>query len=86
MIRLVKSNKNYVRSEITVDFFWITASKLGNMRQIRNGAKAGKLMFKGAFIATMPNGHKGIFRRKRSTSLPINEFVLHPHAWKIIRN
>lgn len=38
-------------------------SNLGRLTQGPTGARAGKHFFKGAFVATMPSGFVGIFRR-----------------------
>ena len=38
-------------------------SNLGRLSQGPTGAKGGKHFFKGAFVATMPSGFVGIFRR-----------------------
>lgn len=64
----------------------IAAVYLGKPRQTKTGAKAGRRSYKGAFIAKMPSGHVGIFRRvppsvrwskrrsrKWSPNLPIEE-------------
>lgn len=47
----------------------------------------GKYMFQSAFVATMPRGYTGIFKRKGKTALPIQEvtLLLEPEASKIIR-
>jgi hypothetical protein len=54
----------------------IKASELGAPRQNRRGARVGKRQFDKAFIATMPSGHQGVFRRKGKTRLPIREVQL----------
>ena len=43
--------------------FPLLAAKAGRISQTRNGAKAGLHGFPGAFVATMPDGNTGIFRR-----------------------
>ena len=54
----------------------------GAKRQTKRGVTAkidgkGKPhLFEGAFIAVMPSGHKGVFKRKRDSSLPILELKL----------
>lgn len=54
----------------------IKAIDLGNARQTNRGVTSGKRQWDGAFIATMPTGHKGIFKRKGKSRLPINEIHL----------
>lgn len=49
----------------------VTQRGFGNLRQDKAGARAGRLAFKGAFVATMPSGHVAVFRRKGAARLPI---------------
>lgn len=51
----------------------ITSSKLGRPVQNRNGVRIGKRQFDHRFIATMPTGHRGVFKRKGEERLPIYE-------------
>lgn len=51
----------------------VRASDLGALRQTAAGAKAGSRLFKGSFVATMPHGHRGVYRRKTRQPLPIQE-------------
>lgn len=62
--------KRYVRvsgsaQRVFVGLFRPEASQsnLGRLTQGPTGARAGKHFFKGAFVATMPSGFVGIFRR-----------------------
>lgn len=62
--------KRYVRARgsaqrVFVGLFRPEASQsnLGRLTQGPTGARAGKHFFKGAFVATMPSGFVGIFRR-----------------------
>ncbi len=41
--------------------------------QNTRGVRAGKRQFDHAFLATMPNGHQGVFRRRGKNRLPIQE-------------
>ena len=72
-VGVYKASRKRLRSVVAVDTFVVKAGKLGTMKQTKIGAKAGKHMFKGAFIATMKGGHKGIFTRIGKKSLPIEE-------------
>jgi len=54
----------------------VRASDVGTPRQSRLGARAGKHFFSGAFVATMPSGHIGIFKRRTQSRLPIIEQVV----------
>lgn len=51
----------------------IAASYLGKPKQTATGAIVGKYQFDGAFVAKMPSGHVGIFKRKGHARLPIEE-------------
>jgi hypothetical protein len=51
----------------------IKAAYLGTPRQTKAGARVGRLAFAGAFVAPMPSGHVGIFRRLGTSRLPIVE-------------
>ena len=63
--------KNYVHTGVVgggrvfVGLFRPEASRsnLGRLRQGKTGATGSKKFFKGAFVATMPSGFVGIFRR-----------------------
>lgn len=55
----------------------VAASHLGKLSQSRVGARAGRRSFRGAFLATMPGGHKtGVFERKGASRLPIREVTV----------
>lgn len=49
----------------------IPAKELGTVSQNAQGVGVGKRQFDRAFIASMPNGHRGVFRRRSSSRLPI---------------
>lgn len=63
--------KRYVRTgvdargRVFVGLYRPEASEknLGALTQQADGARAGRHVFPGAFVATMPNGFRGIFRR-----------------------
>ncbi|SMG65602.1 prophage LambdaW5, minor tail protein Z_ [methanotrophic bacterial endosymbiont of Bathymodiolus sp.] len=54
----------------------IKASELGSPRQNKQGTCVGKRQFDRSFMATMPSGHRGVFRRKGKSRLPIQEVQL----------
>lgn len=54
----------------------VTQSRFGNLRQAKTGARAGKLAFDGAFVASMPSGHRAVFRRYGKARLPIRTETL----------
>jgi hypothetical protein len=54
----------------------VRAAYVGTPRQTRLGARAGRHSFPGAFVARMPSGHIGIFKRADRSRLPIIEQVV----------
>lgn len=85
-LRIVKARASTLEVIIKANLYDVKANLLGSMRQTKVGTKAGKHQFIGAFIATMPEGHRGVFKRKGRASLPIQEvkLPLEPEASKII--
>ena len=51
----------------------VKAVYFGTPRQMSTGAKVGGRTFDGAFVAHMPSGHLGVFKREGSSRLPIKE-------------
>ena len=51
----------------------IKASQLGAVRQNKSGVRVSARQFDHAFLARMPSGHQGVFRRRKDTRLPIQE-------------
>lgn len=51
----------------------VKAKDLGNSVQNSKGVRVGKRQFDNAFMATMPSGHHGVFKRRGKTRLPIRE-------------
>jgi len=54
----------------------VKASYLGKPRESNRGARVGRHSFEGAFVATTPSGHIGIFKRRGRSRLPIAEQVV----------
>ena len=54
----------------------IKASQLGRAHQSSGGVRAGTRYWPHAFIASMPSGHRGVFRRRGPSRLPIGEVQL----------
>lgn len=86
-LNVIKASTSSLKALVVASLYGIKASLIGNMRQTSTGAKAGKSQFTGAFVATMPTGHRGIFKRKTKSRLPIREVVLplEPVASNIIK-
>lgn len=87
-LRIFKAKTSRLDVLIRANLYNIRASSLGKMKQTRTGIKAGKHEFIGGFIATMPRGYKGAFKREGKTALPIQEvkLPLEPEASRIIEN
>lgn len=75
-----KANRKRLWSIIKLSSQWIGVAKLGSIKQTNMGVKVGSRTYEGAFIATMKNGHIGIFKRRYTTSLPIDEIKINTHA------
>lgn len=86
-LHVIKSNRKQLVARVIASLHGVKAHQIGNMRQTKTGAKAGKRHFKGAFVATMPTGHTGIYKRKGRKKLPIREvvFPLEPVASNVIK-
>jgi hypothetical protein len=63
-----------VISTISVNLYDVRAKNLGPLQQLAPGAKAGKFMFDGAFVATM-KAKRGtsIYKRKGKPRFPVSE-------------
>lgn len=86
-LRLVRASRRNLAALILARLTGVAAGKLGTPRQQAKGARVKRHFFPGAFVATMPSGYKGIFQRRGTKRLPIEEKVipLQPEADKIIR-
>ena len=86
-LQVLKANRKQLIARVLASLHGVKANQIGNVRQTKTGAKAGKRHFKGAFVATMPTGHTGIYKRKSRRKLPIREvvFPLEPIASTIIK-
>ncbi|WP_265015949.1 MULTISPECIES: phage tail protein [unclassified Wolbachia] len=77
-----KANRKRLWSVVKLSSQWIGVAKLGSIKQTKIGARAGSRMYEGAFIATMKNGHIGIFRRRY---IPIDEIKVNTQARKTMK-
>lgn len=73
-IRKPKTTEIPVITTISVNLYDVKAKDLGKITQLKQGTKAGKFMFEGAFKATM-NAKRGesIFKRKTRKRFPVKE-------------
>jgi Prophage minor tail protein Z (GPZ) len=80
VIRQFRSVRKISRSRLTgiawLGYKPIKASYVGRPRQTKRGARVRRFFFEGAFVATMPTGHVGVFKRKGKERLPIAEQVI----------
>lgn len=84
--KIAKANKKHLSASISANMWALKGKDLGNMSQSPVGAIAGNYTFRGAFVATMKSGHRGVFRRKGKERLPIKEqyVMLDNYASKLI--
>lgn len=69
----VRTKKREQSGLVWVGANMIKATYLGDLSQDSYGAYAGQYIFKGSFVAKMKSGHAGIFKRKGTSRLPIQE-------------
>ncbi|WP_353270074.1 phage tail protein [Wolbachia endosymbiont (group A) of Myopa testacea] len=84
-LRVDKANRKRLWSVVKMSSQWIGVAKLGSIKQTKIGAKVGSRTYEGAFIATMKNGHIGIFKRRYMTPLPIDEIKVNTQAREIMK-
>jgi len=73
-IHLYKANQRYRSGLLWSNVSPIPLIKLSkNATERVDGVKVGKRLAKGAFVATMPSGHIGIYDRDNFSRLPISE-------------
>lgn len=73
-IRKPSYNGLPVSATISVNLYDIKAKDLGRLAQLARGARAGKFLFDGAFVATM-NAKRGqsVYQRKTRQRFPVKE-------------
>lgn len=86
-LRIFKAKTSRLDVLIRANLYDIRVSAMGKMRQTKRGTKIGKHEFIGGFVAVMPRGNSGVFRREGRKALPIQEIKLglEPEASKIIK-
>ncbi|MDN5248212.1 MAG: phage tail protein [Wolbachia endosymbiont of Tyrophagus putrescentiae] len=87
-LRVFKAKTSRLDVLIRANLYGIRAASIGKMKQTRKGTKVGKHQFTGAFMAVMPRGSRGVYKRKGRTALPIEEvkLPLEPEASRIIES
>ncbi|MBV0900043.1 MAG: phage tail protein [Wolbachia endosymbiont of Fragariocoptes setiger] len=87
-LRIFKAKTRRLDVLIRANLYDIRASAIGKIQKTRKGTKAGKHQFMGAFMATMPRGYRGVFKREGKTSLPIEEIKLplKPEGSRIMKD
>ena len=78
-VSLRRSRPSTLKSVLLVKHKPIPLAAYAGVRQTKKGVSVQMMkskprkLFKGAFIATMPSGHRGVYRRKGKGRLPIQE-------------
>jgi len=72
-LRIYRDDPRALKAKVWMGLFKIRASMLGNPQQTRAGVTVGRHRFPGSFVATMPSGHKGVFKRRGKARLKIDE-------------
>ena len=75
-IQVVRANSRSLKAFVLANTMGVKAALMGKMRQTAKGVRVGKHSFDGAFIAKMPGGHTGVFKRKTKARLPIKEMMV----------
>lgn len=74
LLTVRKAKAAFLSGSIDSKYVKAPAIQFGGVRQTKKGVSVRlrkdqpRKLFKGAFIATMPNGHKGVFRRSLSAT------------------
>lgn len=86
-MKIMRANKKQLAANINADMWALKGKDLGDMSLSPIGATAGNYIFRGAFVANMKSGHRGVFRRKGTSKLPIKEqyIMLDNYASKLIK-
>lgn len=81
-----KLSQERLKAFVVAKLTGVRAADLGRLLQTATGAKAGRQLFKGDFVARMPKGHRGVYQRKTNRALPIQEVrvSLEPFASRLI--
>jgi len=74
-LRMYKATKDRLSASVWLgsSAIVVKAGALGRARQTKTGATVKGNVFDGAFAATMPSGHRGIYERLGRKRLPIEE-------------
>lgn len=86
-LRPKKAHRNDLRARLTALLLRVLARHLGDPKETKSGAKAGKFQFPGAFVATMKSGKELVMKRVQRSRLPIQEqgVPLNPPAQQVLR-
>lgn len=76
--RLIMQRSNFrtLRGRLVALTADMRLAKIGKPKQLKQGARVGKHFVKSGFVAKMPSGHEGVFKRKGKKRLPIKEQTL----------
>ncbi|MGM0562822.1 MAG: phage tail protein [Pseudomonadota bacterium] len=77
-VRFYKATRRKASASIVGLTLPLPVAKAGTPRQLKKkGARAGKHLVPGGFVADMEGGHVGIYKRKGKARLPIQEQYIH---------
>ncbi|WP_265042348.1 phage tail protein [Wolbachia endosymbiont (group B) of Melanostoma mellinum] len=87
-LRIFKAKTSRLEVLIRANLYDIRASTIGKIQKTRRGSKVGKHEFIGGFVAVMPKGNSGMFKREGRAALPIKEvkLPLEPEGSRIIKD
>jgi hypothetical protein len=72
-VRVRLARRGGISASVWLGTLPVPGAYAGRLTQTRRGARAGRHFFERAFLATMPTGHRGVYRRVGPASLPIRE-------------
>lgn len=73
-VKVRRASVRRIEARVWVGTYAVKVAELGTLHQGKRGARAGRgKIIPGAFVAAMPNGHTGLFKRKGAPRLPIQE-------------
>ena len=77
-LMILRANKQHLQAGVglTKTAGVIKATQLSAARQTQQGVRTGQRFWSHAFTATMPSGHRGIFKRRGQARLLIQEMQL----------
>lgn len=72
-IKFYKATSKFRSGLLWMSLVPVPLIKLGKGTERGTGVRVGRKVIKGGFVATMPSGHEGIYKRRGPSRLPIDE-------------